>query len=126
MTRADAIKKAHKFFGKGGGIRINNAVSRPEDREAARIKADVLRAECERLKQERAEVYKAAGLPELDKQLSALQQARHKASIDSGYYRCAVGAAEFGMFFIKVEGDSWEDCFRKLEAARERAAIKAS
>ena len=95
MTREDAIKKAQKFFGKGGGIRINPAVSRPEDRETARIKADGLRAECERLKQRRAEVYKAAGLPELDKQLSALQQERHKASIDSGYYRCAIGAAEF-------------------------------
>lgn len=120
MTREQALRQAVRRWGKRALIRANTNQSSPERRAAAIARRAQLK--------ERRDAIDA----EINERLSALdwyQQliAERKALLDeqksltgTDYYKFAVGREEMGGFWIKGEGDTWEQAF---EAADLRARV---
>jgi hypothetical protein len=123
MERSVAIRKLHKILGKGFGYRENPKAGTREDREKAKAELKVASAERQRLN-EALEARKReilGGDEEYQKTLAAYREAGKRTSALSGKvhsYRVTVGTSDraggFGFFFIKAEGDNWEEVLEKV------------
>lgn len=117
MTRAQAKAAARVRYGKNFHVIKDHLLSSPEQRETA--EQDYLN---------HVEVLKTPGtLPQVIlKKMEASMRFAHRLST---YYQYKIGTCmrwetDFYVFTMYVEGDSWEDCFAKLEKHSEDKKIK--
>jgi hypothetical protein len=125
MDKSVAIKKLHKILGKGFGYRENPKAGTKEDREKAKAELKIASAERQRLN-EAMEARKRAilgGDAEYQSLLAAYREAGKRTSALSAKahsYRVTVGnrdsAGGFGFFFVKAEGDNWQEVVEKITA----------
>ena len=120
MDRAIAIAKLRKSLGKGFGYRENPKAPSKDQRDIAKLKLKDAMTEKKRLSEEcearRQEILAAD--QEYQKRLAAYQEARKREGELSGTshsYRITVGnSTGCGFFFIKAEGDNWEEVVAKV------------
>src|SRR6516162_5240773 len=123
MERSIAIKKLSKMLGKGFGYRVNTKAQMREEREAIRTElktaveardrlgklADDRRNELLRNDQDYQEKY--AAHKEARKKVSELNGRAYSNKI-------SVGISSGMFFFVKAEGDNWEEVIEKLQAKK--------
>lgn len=123
MERTVAIKKLTKLLGKSLGYRVNPKAPTPEEREAAQAAIKPACAVRDELKKQRDERYKAilAGDAEYQRLFTEARAASERVDRLSSVTRCfkiTAGTLQHGFFFVKAEGDSWEEVIAKVESAK--------
>ena len=108
MTREQAKRAARKLYGKNFMLVRDSKESSPEQRLEAELDY-----------QNHIEVLKTPGTlpPVIIKKMEASMRFAHRLST---YYQYKIGtrkhwALDFSVFTMYVEGDSWNDCLRKLK-----------
>lgn len=119
MEKSVAVKKLHKILGKGFGYRENPKASTSADREKAKAELKIASAERQRLGEALEGRKRAilAGDEEYQKTLAAYREAGKRTSTLSAKansYRVTVGNSGYGFFFVKAEGDNWEEVLEKV------------
>lgn len=126
MTRQEAWQRLVRLFGeKRAGYRVAKAISSPEKRQKAKEAADALHARWTDVKTRREarakELLSDSLYQELEAESRALYRARDQALAEAGAYRFTIGTSD-GMFFhVSAQGDTWEECFAKLDATQQKA-----
>lgn len=125
MERIVAVKKLTKLLGKHLGYRIDPKAPSPEDREVAQAALPAAREERDKLKEQRDARHRAIleGDVEYQRLHAAHKAAREhteKLASTTRHMKITVGVSSHGFFWIKAEGDSWEDVLEKICAKQNR------
>ena len=123
MTRAQALTKLKKMYGKKAYATINQKAPTTSKREEAAELLPALRARRDSLRAslESRRVYVLGQDVEYQTLLSQVTEARKEmdaALSVSDSYKFRVGYMELGAFHIQGEGDTWEQAFEKAEARK--------
>ena len=126
MTRQQAFKEANKRWGRRGLIRANESVSSPERRETASAKVQGLRQRKKEIDAEISE--RLAGLDwyqALTAERRAAVEAIRKTEGHAFYKKFSVGQNELGMFWVKGQGDTWEEAFADADRPTGPGAVSS-
>jgi hypothetical protein len=119
MKRIVAVNKLSKILGKRMGYRIDPKALMADEKEAVKadfqIEAEALN-ELKRKKRERFEaLLKAdAAYQSLANEWRAVEDRVNKLRSKLHGYKITVGLSDRNFFYIKAEGDSWEEVLAKL------------
>ncbi len=125
MERSIAVKKLGKLLGKSLGYRISDKAPTQEEREAARIELKLACEARDKAREQKDARYKAILAADVEYQnLSAAAKAAServgRLSSITRHYKITVGTTNSMFFYIKAEGDSWEEVIDKLTVKAER------
>lgn len=119
MERAVAVKKLRKLLGKSFGYQIAKDAPTREEREAAKVELIAATKELDALRQKtearRQDLLKAdAQYQALIADCKIAQKRRDELLGKSHTYKFTVGTSNSLFFYVRAEGDSWEEVFEKL------------
>lgn len=121
MERAVAVKKLSRLLGKSLGYRVDPKGKTREEREEAQA---ALKAASEKANDlERQRKARIDHLLENDAEFQKIKAAHEVAKKEQSrlvgichHFKFTVGKCEAGFFFVKAQGDSWEEVIAKVEA----------
>ena len=119
MTRSEAVTKLKKLFGEKLYYRVGRTVTSPEKREAARAEHACLSAlhlAAKALRDARSQAVLAADTEYQRLKAEAASLYKDMNSVEGrSDYRFAIGRNIGWANVIEAEGDTWEECFAKVE-----------
>jgi hypothetical protein len=119
MTRTEAMARGKRIFGAEFLYRVGEKLSSADDRESIRQQRRELVAEREAIDAEVKErLAQLDWYVALQKRRSDIFHALRYAEGRSSYFKFQVGKREMGAFWIKGQGDTWEDAFADAEKSK--------
>lgn len=124
MTRQEAMSKLQRLWGKRALYRIGERLSSQEERDAMRAKRQELRAGIDAVI---AETNRRLKECDWYQELRAREQAlrAEMKKVDGvPYYKFTIGRRDsiLGFFGVEAQGDTWEECFAKVEQKQKAKA----
>ncbi len=116
MTREQAIKRMKKLWGAKAMWRVDERASSPEQRETARETVMELKAERETIQADiKARLDAMDWYVAAQNRLREIAKERDQASYYMSHTKFQIGRNLGWAFHVDASGDTWEECFAKLE-----------